>query len=237
MPLKILVPLDRVQQALVDGLVLDYPQRCSRCGSLPAEYYENHTLRLRIAPKKSGPYHQSYQVNQRYRLRIRVCETCYRIDFTSNPEDFEKDNTPLGKLARIYSRLFTIGTVIAAIGLLLMTDLIPRSSNLGEVKGYWPYITGPSMLLILAVWFHQRVRQKKIVDALTASGIDIENRPRAEIRTPILEDGKDPLAIPLEISIHDEQWAVECAAHYNWSTERYTKSVKQGEEYNESQFR
>ncbi len=85
------------------------------------------------------------------------------------------------------------------------------------------------MLLILAVWFHQRVRQKKIIESLTASGIDIENRPRAEIRTPILEDEKDSRAIPLEISICDEQWAFECAAHYNWSTERYTKGVK-GEE-------
>ncbi len=134
MPLKMLVPLDRVQQALASGLVLDHPQRCSRCGAIPAEQYENHSLRLRIGQKRPGFYRQTYNINSSYRLKIRVCESCYFSDFVTSIEELEKDNTSEGRLARIYARAFTIGGVVAGIGLLLMTNLIPADSSLGCCK-------------------------------------------------------------------------------------------------------
>ena len=78
MAAKIEVPLSSVQEALGGFLVLDHPQRCSRCGAQPAEYYETHKLRLRIGANRPGLYRQPYRVSRVYPLRVRVCEPCYR---------------------------------------------------------------------------------------------------------------------------------------------------------------
>lgn len=226
MAAKIEVPLSSVQEALGGFLVLDHPQRCSRCGAQPAEYYETHKLRLRIGANRPGLYRQTYRVSRVYHLRVRVCETCYRSDFAVYPEEFVKDDTALGKLARLHSQLYTTGTIIACIGLLFMTNLIPADSAIGYIKPFWPYITAPGGLIILGVWLHQRSRQRRILESLENAGIDPAKRPRAEVRTPVLETEDDPGAIPLQIRIMDEEWAAACAARYNWKVEYETKGEK-----------
>jgi hypothetical protein len=218
MPLNIEVPLSSIPQAPGASLALENPVRCSRCGAQPAERYETHKLRLRIGAKRPGLYRQTYKHSRVYYLRLRVCETCYQGDFAVCPEEFEKDDTALGRLARLHSRLFTTGALIACLGLLLMTDLVGSTSALGGVKLYWPYITGVGGLLILGVWLHQRTRQRQILEAMEKKGLDPARHPRAEVRTPVLENDEDPRAIPLQIRLLDEEWAVECAAHYNWVT-------------------
>lgn len=229
MPLKIMVPLERVQQALNSGLVLAYPKRCSRCGAVPAEDYETHSLRLRIGRKRPGLYRQTYKVDRPYRLKIRVCQTCYRTDFATSVEEMEKDDTSAGRLARIYSRLYTVGGVVACAGMLLMTRFIPADSALGGVKAYWPYIVGLGGAIILAVWLHQRYRTRKLIEELESAGVSLDARPRAKIYTPVPEDKSDPSAIVLEINLHDDDWAAECAAYYHFQTAEYTPGVFQGE--------
>ena len=223
MALRIDVPLQSVQQAVGGYLVLDRPPRCSRCGARPAEHYETHKLRLRIGANRPGLYRQTYKVNRLYHLRIRVCETCYQADFAVCPEEFEKDATMLGRLARLHARLFTAGAIIACAGLLFMTNLIPATSTLGSVKPYWPYITAPGGLLIIGTWLHQRSRQRRILESLEKAGVDPAQRPRADVRTPVLDNEDDPTAIPLQIMFRDGEWAAECAAMYNWKTEPETK--------------
>lgn len=230
MPLKIMVPLNRVQQVLNSSLVLDHPLRCSRCGAVPADHFESHNLKLRIGRKRPGLYRQTYRVNQPYRLKIRVCENCYRADFVTSIEEQEKDDTATGRLARAYNIAYTIGGAVASAGLLLMTEFIRSSSALGWLKAYWPYIVGIGGLIIISTWLHQRYRMRKILEELESAGINPGLTPRAEVRTPVLDVGSDPLAIPLEISIHDEAWAAECAAHYQFETKVYTPGVFKGEE-------
>ncbi|HOW92264.1 MAG TPA: hypothetical protein PK883_08100 [Anaerolineaceae bacterium] len=217
MPAKLRVPLEQVQAAVGGFLVLDHPPRCSRCGAQPAAEYETHKLRLRMGAKKPGLYRQTYQYSRVYHLRVRVCPSCYQADFAANPEEFEKDNSSLGRLARLYNRLYTIGAIIAAVGLVLMTNLVPAASSLGALKPYWPYITGPGMLLVFGAWFHHRVRSRRILETLAATGYDPALHPRASVATPVLENDLDPQAVPLEITFSDTDWAVECAARYNLS--------------------
>jgi len=217
MPLKLRVPLEQVQAAVGGFLVLDHPPRCSRCGAQPATDHETHKLRLRIGAKKPGLYRQTYEYSRVYYLRVRVCQRCYQADFAANPEEFEKDNTSLGRLSRIYARLYTIGAIIAAAGLLLMTNLVPATSGLVAIKTCWPFITGPGMLLVFGAWFHHRLRSRRILETLAPTGYDPTLHPRARVSTKVLENDRDPQAIPLEISISDAEWAAECAAQYNWA--------------------
>lgn len=227
MAIKIEVPLSSVQEALGGFLVLDHPARCSRCGTLRAEHYETHKLRLRIGANKPGLYRQTYKVSRVYYLRLRVCESCYKSDFAVYPEEFEKDDTALGSLARLHSRLYTTGTIIACAGLLFMTSLIPTDSVLGSIKPYWPFITAPGGLIILGVWLHQRSHQRRILESLEKAGIDPTRHPRTEVRTPVLDNEDDPGAIPLQIKMKDEEWAAECATRYNWKVEYEPKGEEQ----------
>jgi hypothetical protein len=230
LPLKLLVPLKDIQPALADGLVLDHPPRCSRCGAEPAEHFETHNLRLKAGRKRMGLYRQQYRFNQPYRLRIRVCETCYRADFVGFSEEFEGDQTPLGVLARTYSRLFTIGAVVACAGMLLMTNLVPADSTLGGVKSYWPYFIVAGGAVILGVWLHQRNTLRKLRDSLEAVNQEPAQCPRANVRTPVLDNLEDPRSIALEINLKNEEWARECAAHKQWATENYETKTYLGEE-------
>lgn len=217
MSIKISVPLESVQSAVNDALVLDHPDRCSRCGAQPAEFYETHLLRLRIGAKKPGLYRQSFRINQPYRLRIRICQTCYQADFVTGVENLEHDQTSSGRLARIYARLYTIGAIIACAGLLLMTDIIPNTSALGAIKQAWFSLVAIGGAFVLGVWLHMRHRQSQLLARLNASGVDLAHCPRTEVRTPILPDENDPAAIPLELRFQDEQWAKECADYYHWT--------------------
>ena len=230
MPLRILITLNQVQESLASGVLLDYPVRCSRCNAAPADYYESHNLRLRIGRKRPGLYRQAYRINQPYRLQIRICETCYRADFTTNIEEMEKDATPQGKLARLYRRVYTIGGAVACLGLFLMTNFIHPDSNLGNLKMYWPYIVGAGGFIIIAAWLHQRYRMSQVRDELEAAGVSLESRLRADVHTPVLDDDQDPRGIPLEIGFRNDAWAEECAAHYNFTTEGYTPGIKIGDE-------
>ena len=229
MAVKISVPLESVLPALNGKLTLDYPQRCSRCGAQEANFYETHLLRLRIGAKKPGLYRQSFRINQPYRLRIRICQTCYQADFVTDAETMEHDQTSLGKLARIYARLYTIGAIIACGGLLLMTNIIPATGAAGAIKPAWPYLVAVGGAIVLGVWLHQRNRQRQLLARLNKSGVELARRPRAEVRTPILAEENDPLAIPLEIRMQDEQWAGECAIYYHWEYEPDSTTPPKGE--------
>ena len=224
MAARIDIPLSDVQKALGGSLILDHPPRCSRCGTQPAAYYETHKLRLRIGANKPGLYRQTYRVSRVYYLRLRVCETCYQADFAICPEEFQKDETALGRLARTHSRLFTIGTLIACTGLLLMTNLVPANPELIQIKSIWPYITGFGGAVIIGTWLHQRTRQRRILESLESKWINPALHPRAEARTIVLENEDDATAVVLQIKLYNEDWAAECAAQYNWAT------VKLGEE-------
>jgi len=108
-----------------------------------------------------------------------------------------------------------------------MTNLIPAGSVLGGIKPYWPYLTALGGLIILGVWLHQRSRQRRILESLEHAGIDPTQRPRAEVRTPVLENEEDPGAIPLQIKMKDEEWAAACATRYNWKVEYETRREEQ----------
>ena len=196
----------------------------------PADHFETHSLRLRANQQRGGRWKAKYNLDVPYTLKIRVCDSCYQSDYLTAPDTLNADPTPLGRLARIQSIFMTIGAVIAGIGLVLLTPLAPDISFIGTLKGYWLAFTGAGLLVVLAAWLHQKARQKKLRGELTAKGIDLERLKRTEVRTPLLEREDDPAAIPLEIGFKDENWAQECAAHYQWAIETYSAGGLKGEE-------
>ena len=230
MPDIILVPLKDLQPSLGGSFTLDHPQRCSRCGAVPAEFFETHELRLRAGQKRGGYYRPRFELNKPYLLKIRICRDCYESDYLITPETMKRDATPAGRKARGYALLTTIGGTAAALGVLLVTPLVPAVSFLATLKTWWQAIVLLGLLFVFAAWFIQRQQQKHLQAELTAHGVTPAGRARAEVRTPILPANPDAAAIPLEINIADPEWAKECADQHHWKIESRLAEFKRGEE-------
>lgn len=229
MPDIILVPLKDLPPSPGGSLVLDHPQRCSRCGAATAEFFETHELRLRAGQKRGGYYRPRFELNKPYQLKISVCRDCYESDYLITPETMKRDATPIGRKARTYALLTTIGGTAAALGVLLLTPLVPAVSFLATLKAWWQAIVLLGLLFIFAAWFIQRQQQKRLQAELSAHGVTPEDRTRADVRTPILRANPDEEAIPLEINITDPAWAKECADQHHWIIESRPEERKRGE--------
>ncbi len=230
MPAKILVPFKTVQKAVNGELVLDQPARCSRCNSAPAEYFASHRLKVRAGRKRPGLYKARFAYEKNYTLKIRVCESCYQSDFLTNPEMFDRDSTPLGRRAHLYSIGFMIGALVSAVGLLLFTNILPDLGVTADLKTYWKFIAGAGLLIIGIVWFLQNRQQKKVQEWLAARNFDPKTSHRADIRMLVVDSLDDPKAIPLEIGLENEQWAEECAQKNGWTVQSYAANQPSGDE-------
>ncbi len=230
MPVKILIPFKHVQDAIGGALVLDHPQRCSRCGNAPAEFFETHRLRLRAGRKRPGLYKAKFVLDKKYTLKIRVCESCYQSDYLTDPETFDRDSTPLGRNARMYFIGSMIGALVAAVGLLMFTNLLPDLGLSANLKSYWRIPAVAGLLIIGIFWLLQKQQQKKVREWLAARSFDPNLSRRADARIIVVDSANDPGAIPLEIGFENELWAEECAKHNHWAVQTYTTSRPSGDE-------
>lgn len=230
MPVKILVPFKTVQDAVGGTLILDHPERCSRCGNTPAEFFATHRLKLRAGRKRPGLYRPRFALDKKYTVKIRVCESCYQSDFLTDPESFDRDPTPLGRQARMNFFGYMIGALVAAVGLLLLTNILPDLGVTADLKKYWriPAIVG--LLIIGVFWLLQKQQQKKVREWLAARNFDPTQSRRADARIIVVDSIDDPAAIPLEIGFENEQWAEDCAKRNRWAIETYTTSKPSGDE-------
>lgn len=230
MSVKILVPFKDVSQAVGSSLIIDHPDRCSRCGKKPADYFESHRLKLRAGQKKPGLYRVKYVYSKPYTLKIRVCEDCYQTDFLTYPDLFDRDPTPLGRAARLYSVGYMIGAIVAAIGLLFLSELLPDMGLDVDLASYWKIPAAAGLAIIGIIWLLQKQQQKKVRESLAAKNIDPSLLKRAEVYTPVIDSPNELNAISLRIGINDETWAEECARHYHWNCESYEPGTNRGEE-------
>jgi len=228
MPVKIIVPFKAVSEVAGSTLVINHPNRCSICGNETADYFESHRLQLRAGRKRPGLYRAKYQISKKYQLKIKVCETCYQAGYLADPDAFDRDPTPLGHLARLFSAGYMVGAVIAAVGLLLLSGLLPDVGLSGDFEKYWKFLAGLGLVVIVAVWLLQRQQQNKIRSMLTVRGLNLEKPLRADVFTPVVETIDNPQAAALTIGLINEQWAQECAKHYGWISQSYEPGEKRG---------
>ena len=212
------VPISDILKASERTLVLAHPQRCSRCGSPTAGEYDIRRLRVLARPQRSSFGRVRFRYTYPYQLKIQVCADCRQADYVTHPEQVKGDATPLGKIAHLQSLGLTTGGIIAALGILFNTPMIPAIGVLSTLKQYWMYIAAVGVVITLSMWLYQSQVQKRTAANLTARGYNIEAHPRAEIRTPALNDETDPNAIPLEIRLADDEWAKDCAESHGWTS-------------------
>jgi hypothetical protein len=225
MSMKIIVPIAEIIGLKGNSLELAVDQRCSRCDHSPAPFYEIHRLQLMGGPKKKRLYGKKYKVFKDYKLKISLCEECYRSDYLTHPEKLDQNNTRLGRIVRFQSILWSLGGILAAIGFLLMMPLIPENDFFIPLKRLWyiPVVIG--VFFIGLNWFLQKQTQKGISLALEKSAYDLKSYSRAEVFSPIVDGVHDLSATALEITMKNESWAAKIAEMHGWTFEKVDAQI------------
>ena len=169
MPVQILIPANEVKNRQGIPLVLENEQHCSRCYQTPADFYEVHRLHYRVGFKNNHLYGKKYRISIDYRLKLGLCETCYQSDFLVHPEVLDRNHSPLSRIANFHSTAWTIGSLLAGCGFLLLTPIIPPYGVLITIKQLWqvPVIMG--VLVLFLTWLSQKKYQSKVLRAIEKS--------------------------------------------------------------------
>ncbi len=219
MQYKIVIPASAILAQKDAILRLDHPGSCSRCDRTPAALYESHQLKVRAGLKPNPLPGIRYKLNHNYKLRIPLCERCYRQDYLQSPETLAGDDTRLGQLSSMQNFLRTLGSLSAAIGLLLLTPLVPAIGFLAVLKTGWWVNLAAGLVLVLTALLSQTIAKKSLLKALEKEGEFNRELVRAEVRTPIFTDPADLSQVALEIRMYNVEWARQCAAHYQFGFE------------------
>jgi hypothetical protein len=220
MSLKIVLPASVILESQ-DGVIrFDHPLTCFRCNRTPAEFFETHRLKMRAGLRHNPLPGKRYALEHGFKLRLRVCARCYHLDYLQAPETLEGDATPLGQLARTQNFLRMVGGLTAALGLILLTPVLPATENFAAIRAAWWIPMAAGVALILLALVSQRTAQSKVRRALEAAGELDAKLVRAEVRTPLFAAPENLEQVALEVKFENEEWARECAAFFNWQVEK-----------------
>jgi hypothetical protein len=223
MPLKIVVPASVILQQKDGVLKLDQPLSCSRCGQSPADFFESHRLKLRAGLKHNPLPGRRYKLDHNYTLKLRLCPRCYQMSYLEAPETLTGDANSLGRLSRLQNLLRTLGGVIAALGLILMTPFIPATTAFSGIKAHWWIPIAAGVGLVLLGLYSQVIAQMKLRRALESAGEFDISLSRAKVRTPLYANPADQSQVALEINVDNEKWVQGCAAYYHFHIEEFAE--------------
>ena len=221
MPLKIVIPASVILQQKDGILRLEHPVTCSRCGQTPADYFESHRLKLRAGLKHNPLPGRRYKLDHNYILKIPLCARCYQLNFLEAPETHTGDSNSLGRLSQLQNLLRTLGGIIAALALLLLTPFVPATAAFATMKAQWWIPMTAGVGLVLLGLYSQVTAQMKVRRALEATGELDLTLTRAEVRTPLYAAPEDLNQVALEIRVENERWAQECAVYYHFHIEEF----------------
>ncbi len=227
MPIIINIPASEILQAQNKDITLSLGERCSRCESSPADYFEVHHLYYRQKMKHEHLIGKKFQVSRRYWLKLSICENCFQADYLTHPELLDRSAPGLGRIAKFHSVTWTVGALLAAIGFFALTPFVPDSGIFSSIKELWQYPVVVGVIVLLLTWLSQHKYQTKTMHHLEQAAPKYHPKPRTEVRTPILDYGAADSEICLEIKMNNEPWAIEVAEKNGWNFVKADETTNQ----------
>ncbi len=232
MTIQVSIPAKDILALEKDSLDLTAPRRCSRCDNPHAPFFETHPLRYRADLMPNRNVAHRYRINKSFRLRLPLCEKCYRASFIEDPETFTADKTRLGKIARLRSACIKIAAGIALIGFVLLMDILPLPAVLADIPFFWLYIILGGVALLALVFGATALLGRSIQRSLGPSDYNLRY-PRAVAYETIETEKPSPSKTAIFLRLANETWATECAHANHWKYES-TDLPSEKENENES---
>jgi hypothetical protein len=217
--MRLNVPYQAVKELRNGELRIDQPGRCSHCNAEPAPMVETHAVTIKTEHIPHRRLGARYRSQTRILVRLPLCEACYLKEYLVVPDSYTKDNTDLGAQSRARDRLANIAGVCAALGILLMTPLLPGVGILGVLKSFWYILLVLGIALLIVAWVMQRSSQSNARRKLEALHVESRQYPRADVWSEVVEDPTDLSATAVRMILENERWMQDCASLKGWRVE------------------
>ena len=216
---RLLIPFQALHEFETNELVIDQPARCSQCNAEPAAFFETHRVSIKTGKIPYRTISKKYRSEKHVLVRLPLCETCYLKGYLASPDSYVNDTTALGEEARRSEKLSNVGGIIAGIGILLITPLIPAAGFLAALKSYWYVLLGGGVLLLIITWVLQRRSQAGVRKTLEQQGTDLSIFPQADVWPDAVAGELDPASIVLQVAMENESWMADCSRLNGWRLE------------------
>lgn len=217
MTIRIFIPVKALRGLASPTLDLDFPKRCSRCDRPSAPCFENHPLHYQAGLVPRHNLMRKFTTDLTFRLRLPLCEDCYRRNFIESPESIEKDRNPLAAFARWRAVGLRTGILFALAAFLLLLNVI-QLPLLEENPYLWLYLCGVGLALIGITELARSFKNRRINQILTNNGYNFElHRASAFAMLQSRDAAPDDIAVTLELE--NDDWASECAKNYSWESQ------------------
>lgn len=153
--------------------------------------------------------------DQSFRMRLPLCNDCYKRNFTEAPETTTRDSGELARFARWRTAGLMTGSLIAGVAFILLMNVVPLPGTLAAIEKLWLY---PIVLagVVFAVTFGAtKARNRSIENNLVAANYDIKLH-RAYVIASTQPEIPTESDFAVFIELDNDGWARECAEHNDW---------------------
>jgi hypothetical protein len=217
MTTRIFIPVKSVRGLPSNNLDIDFPKRCSRCDRPSAPCHETHPLHYQAGLVPHHNVRRKFSTDVHFRLRLPLCEDCYRRNFIEVPESVEKDRNPLAAFARWCMVGLRAGILFALAAFLLLLKIFKLP--ILEANPYlWLYLSAAALALIGITALATSLKNRWINQILTNNGYNFKlHRATAFAMLQSQDAAPDDIAVTLELE--NDGWAGECAKNYSWESQ------------------
>jgi hypothetical protein len=195
------------------------PSRCSRCDAANARQFESHPLKYEAGMIGVRQFTRKYRYNIKIRVRLPLCETCYRANFIENSNTCGLDPNPLGKTAHWMSIGITAGSLVACLSFILLMKVIPLPSTIPWIQSLWSILIGLALLIFVIVFGVTELINRKLRLSLNELGYNAQLH-RADIYVKMQLEDPQPEDEAVVINMQNDGWAEECAYNHGWVFEK-----------------
>lgn len=219
MTTKISIPAGVVLENKPAILNLVFPDRCSRCDAANAGYSETHSIKYEAGLIRYRQFSKRFRFSVSLRIRLPLCETCYRANFLENPDSCKHDPTSLGKVAHWRSIGITTASLVACLAFVLLMKVIPLPAAIPWIQSLWSALIGLAFVLLAITFGLIEFINRNLRRYLSEHNYNAQLH-RADINTSIQFDDPQPDDVAVMIHLQNDLWAEECAYHRGWVFEK-----------------
>ena len=214
---RINIPFKAIENLPSGSLDLVNPNRCSRCNSDSAPYFENHFLKYQGGYIRSHAFKKDFHSTVTFQLRLPICENCYQKNFIEAPETMKHDGGPLAGAARLRAAGIVTGSLVACVAFILLMKVIPLPAVLAAITYLWLYPIGLAALILGITYGLSAIKNQQIESMLKMNNFDIQlHRASVIAKVQFEKPMEDDTSVVVELN--NDDWALECAKINGWKS-------------------